>query len=185
MIRKNLHLPDDVVRLIGDVLHAARFRSEVQAVIAMLEGASDRLKEVEGYVYLMHGPKGLKIGTSIHPVRRARDLKAKLLYCIPGDRLTELSVHMIWGRYRLSSTGEWFEDRKEIRDWFAGHDMIVPLNEVEGKGLSQYFYPLKLPDDMRRQIEEWRAANADTETGKIPSFSEACRTLIDKGLGND
>ena len=128
--RKNLHLPDEVVRLIGDVLHSARFRSETQAVIAMLEGASDRLKDASGYVYLMRGPKGLKIGTSIQPNKRAQTLKSELLYCIPGDRLTELAVHMIWGRYRLSATGEWFEDRPDIVRWFEGHPMSVPLVDV-------------------------------------------------------
>lgn len=134
MARKNMHLPDDVVRLIGDVLHSARFRSETQAVIAMLEGASDRLREIEGYVYLMRGEKGLKIGTSVQPHKRAEYLKSKLLYCISGDRLTELAVHMIWGRYRLSANSEWFEDRKEIVDWFSGHDLLVQMDNVVDGG---------------------------------------------------
>lgn len=128
MVRKNIHIPDEVVLLIGDVLHNARYRSETAAVVAMLEGASDRLREVGGYVYLMEGEKGLKIGTSIQPNIRAASLKSKLLYCITGDRLTELSAHMIWGRYRVS--GEWFSDRKEIRDWFSGHTLSVDLDDV-------------------------------------------------------
>lgn len=123
-----MHIPEEVVRLIGDVLHSARFRSETQAVIAMLEGASDRLNEVGGYVYLMRGIKGLKIGTSIQPHQRAKTLKSELLYCISGDRLTELAVHALWGRYRLS--GEWFEDRNDIVEWFRTHDLSVFTGDI-------------------------------------------------------
>lgn len=147
MARKNMNLPDEVVRLIGDVYHKARFKSETETVIKMLEGASDRLKEAKGYVYLMRGKKGLKIGTSIQPKVRAKQLSSELLFCIPGDRLTELAVHQIWGRYRLVSNAEWFEDRKEIFDWFEGHEMNVPLDDlIYEKGSSELGRPLsRLP----------------------------------------
>lgn len=155
MARKNLHIPDEVVRLIGDVLHSARFRSETQAVVAMLEGASDRLKETSGYVYLMRGERGLKIGTSIQPHRRAKNLKSTLLHCIPGDRLTELAVHMLWGRYRLTASGEWFEDRKEIVDWFDRHEWRQDLEAVEDVG--RKFVTLTLEPDLVQRLEAWIA----------------------------
>lgn len=48
--------------------------------------------------------------------------------------------------------------------------------------MSEYFFRLGMTDDMRRQIEAWRAENPDPETGKIASFAEACRQLIAAGL---
>ena len=36
--------------------------------------------------------------------------------------------------------------------------------------------------DMRRQVEDWRTENRDPETGKTPSFAEALRSLVEKGL---
>ena len=35
---------------------------------------------------------------------------------------------------------------------------------------------------LHKQIEAWRAANRDAETGRVLSFSEACRVLIARGL---
>lgn len=179
MVRKNMHLPDEVVKLIGNVLHSARFRSETQAVIAMLEGAADRLDEVEGYVYLLTGEKGLKIGTSIQPKVRAKNLKSDLIYCISGDRLTELAAHTIWGRHRIS--GEWFSDVQDIRDWFAEHPLRVDIDDLDEAG-NTVFPRFSLRRDMQRRVNEWCVSNADTETGKMPSFSEGCRQLIEKGL---
>lgn len=172
MARKNLHLPDEVVRLIGDVLHSARFRSETQAVVAMLEGASDRLREAAGYVYLMRGEKGLKIGTSIQPHRRARNLKSKLLHCIPGDRLTELAVHMLWGRYRLTATGEWFEDRQEIVDWFSNHDWRQDLDAVEDAG--RVFLTTTMSNDLAERLDRWLAAQ---------KFSPSKSAVIEAAIG--
>lgn len=157
MPRKNLHLPDDVVRLIGDVLHKSRFRSETQAVISMLEGASDRLEGVSGYVYLMRGQKGLKIGTSVQPHKRSKALKSGLLHCITGDRLTELAVHMIWGRYRISAREEWFSDIPEIVNWFENHDLAVAICDVvdgaSGRPLRDRPVPVAVSEGEHKLIE--------------------------------
>lgn len=177
MARKNLHLPDEVVRLIGDVLHSARFRSETQAVVAMLEGASDRLKDAKGYVYLMSGPKGLKIGTSIDPERRARDLRAELMHCIVGDRLTELSAHIIWGRYRLTARGEWFEDRKEIIDWFTSHDLAVPIDELQPT--SKKMVTLTLDPKTVERLEAW-IAKQDFPPAKNAVVEAALKAWLDE-----
>lgn len=48
--------------------------------------------------------------------------------------------------------------------------------------MSEYFFRLGMTEEMRRSIEDWRAGNQDPETGKVPSFAEACRTLILRGL---
>lgn len=163
MVRKNLHIPDDVARLIGDVLHSARFRSETQAVIAMLEGASDRINEVNGYVYLMRCPeRGLKIGVSVQPHSRSKMVKAELLHCIIGDRLSELAVHTIWGRYRLN--GEWFEDRQEIVDWFKSHPLSEELDDVIDlikSGTSC------VPE------AEWRSVADDADREELQTLSDA------------
>ena len=49
--------------------------------------------------------------------------------------------------------------------------------------MSEHFVRLGMTNDMRRRINEWCARNADEETGKMPSFSEGCRQLIERGLG--
>ena len=36
---------------------------------------------------------------------------------------------------------------------------------------------------MRQKIEDWRVLNRNPETGKIVSFSEAVRLLVNRGLG--
>lgn len=51
--------------------------------------------------------------------------------------------------------------------------------------MSEHFIRLGMTADMQRRINEWCAANADPETGKLPSFSEGCRQLIKKGLGDN
>ena len=48
--------------------------------------------------------------------------------------------------------------------------------------MSEYFFRLGMTEEMRRSVEDWRAENRDPETGRIPSFAEALRTLIDQGF---
>lgn len=48
--------------------------------------------------------------------------------------------------------------------------------------MSEHFIRLGMSQDMQRQINDWRVQNADAETGKMLSFSEACRKLIQGGL---
>jgi len=122
-IRKNIHMPDHIAKVIGDVQHDARFSSETAAVVALLAGAADRLRDATGYVYLARAEGKVKIGYSENPKRRAKELNANLVHCLAGDRLTELVAHITWGRYRL--TGEWFADEKEIEAWFQTHPMLV------------------------------------------------------------
>jgi len=55
---------------------------------------------------------------------------------------------------------------------------------MRNRGLAQHFIRLGMSNEMRACIEEWRIHNRDPETGKMASFSEACRLLIDKGLGD-
>lgn len=47
--------------------------------------------------------------------------------------------------------------------------------------MSEYFIRLGMSEDMRMQIEAWRIGQLQV-IGKIPSFSEAARQLIEKGL---
>lgn len=47
--------------------------------------------------------------------------------------------------------------------------------------VSEYFVRLGMSDRMRRQVEDWRAENRE-EGGRVMSFSEALRQLVDKGL---
>ena len=48
--------------------------------------------------------------------------------------------------------------------------------------MSEYFFRLGMTNTMRRAVEDWRADNRDPDTGKTPSFAEALRSLIERGL---
>ncbi len=127
-MRKNIHLPNEIIAFIGDVWHDARFKSETAAVVALLEGAADRLSQADGYVYLAQRGNELKIGHSKNPKERVLTLKACLLNCISGDRLTELATHILWGKYRVH--GEWFSEAPEIISWFSSHSMRVDAPKI-------------------------------------------------------
>lgn len=47
--------------------------------------------------------------------------------------------------------------------------------------VSEHFIRLGMSEDMRLRIEAWRMESLK-DTGKVPSFSEAVRQLIDKSL---
>lgn len=49
--------------------------------------------------------------------------------------------------------------------------------------MSEHFIRLGMSEDMRMQIEAWRIGQLK-DMGKVPSFSEAVRQLIEKGLFN-
>ena len=51
--------------------------------------------------------------------------------------------------------------------------------------VSEHFVRLGMTKDMQRRINEWCAENSDPDTGKLPSFSEGCRQLIDRGLSGE
>jgi hypothetical protein len=50
--------------------------------------------------------------------------------------------------------------------------------------VSEHFIRLGMSEDMRMRIEAWRM-ECLKDTGKVPSFSEAVRQLIDKSLPNE
>ena len=50
----------------------------------------------------------------------------------------------------------------------------------KGKG-SEHFMRLGMTDDMRQRIEHWRVEQLE-HLGRVPSFSEAVRELIERGL---
>ena len=51
--------------------------------------------------------------------------------------------------------------------------------------VSEHFVRLGMTHEMQRRVNEWCASNPDPETGKLPSFSEGCRRLIEAGLSDD
>ena len=51
--------------------------------------------------------------------------------------------------------------------------------------LAEHYVRLGMSNEMRLAVEEWRIENRDPETGKMVSFSEALRQLIQAGLDRD
>jgi hypothetical protein len=136
-MRKNIHIPDDLARRIGDIRHDGRFSTETSAIIELLEGAVSYAQQKRGYVYLARNEKNgeLKIGFSINPRQRMVALRSEvgsdvaLMHVLIADQLMETVAHVVWGRFRLH--GEWFSDQEEIISWFRGHDLLADIPTIE------------------------------------------------------
>ncbi|MGB0903080.1 GIY-YIG nuclease family protein [Halocynthiibacter sp.] len=50
--------------------------------------------------------------------------------------------------------------------------------------VSEHFIRLGMTQEMQRKVNDWCADNRDEGTGKMPSFSEGCRQLIERGLSD-
>ncbi len=53
---------------------------------------------------------------------------------------------------------------------------------MRNRGLAEHYIRLGMSNEMRANVEEWRINNRDPETGKMVSFSEAVRLLVERGL---
>jgi hypothetical protein len=77
--------------------------------------------DVHGWTYFIRDAVGIKIGHSIHPRGRMRDLQAgngselTLLLAVPSDRLSESEAHQ---KFRhLKTHREWFRPEQELLDF--------------------------------------------------------------------
>jgi len=105
--------------------------SIIAIIAAYHNGLPGQIKEIEekyaqlslpiGYVYFIQGVNGgpIKIGYSLNPERRARDLETAdrliVLACFPGDRYTEHKLHHRFSGLRLN--GEWFRPGSELLEF--------------------------------------------------------------------
>lgn len=48
--------------------------------------------------------------------------------------------------------------------------------------LAEHYVRLGMSNEMRQAVEQWRVDNREPETGKVVSFAEALRQLIQIGL---
>lgn len=72
-----------------------------------------------GRVYFMTDGVRIKIGyTERPPRRRGGELKAEVIYVMPGDELAERREHKRWSANRIGMT-EWFEGNHTILVWLA------------------------------------------------------------------
>ena len=55
---------------------------------------------------------------------------------------------------------------------------------METAKVSEHYMRLGMTEQMRKSIDAWRISRLEID-GRIPSFSEAVRALIDVGLGNE
>ncbi len=79
----------------------------------------DELERCESWVYFIRIGNRIKIGYSINPERRARELgQAKLIHCVPGGRIEEQRLHLKFAHLR--DHGEWFCDDPELVDYIDG-----------------------------------------------------------------
>lgn len=72
-------------------------------------------------------------------------------------------------------------EMRAIRTEAPGYNVVGAKSDY----VSEYFFRLGMTNDMRRQIEDWRIGHRDPETGKVPSFAEAIRSLVEKALEDE
>lgn len=91
------------------------------------------------------------------------------------DQVNEVKAEPVKDRY---------EARKLEKSLIKLHKPKYNYAMAYDGNYSDYFTRIKMSEEMRQRIERWRFAQFE-ETGKTPSFSEACRLLIDLGLKDE
>jgi hypothetical protein len=71
---------------------------------------------VTEHVYYATDFCNIKIGRSASPRRRGGELRAEMLYVIPGSAFEEKRHHRMWARYRIGNS-EWFRPADELLLW--------------------------------------------------------------------
>lgn len=123
-------------------------------------------------------------------VYRAYDGSDRLLYVGMADDVpARMKAHRL--------TAKWHSQMRhhEVRKYRCRQDAKnaeyrairteSPLHNVVGANdvyVGEHFIRLKLSAEISRSVNCWRAENRDPETGKVVSFSEALRRLIQAGL---
>jgi len=78
---------------------------------------------IKGYVYFLQAGDSIKVGFSVNPWSRAKELqtgnaeKGVLLGTIKGTQYDEAAIHEKFSRFRLN--GEWFRADPELLDYVA------------------------------------------------------------------
>ena len=75
----------------------------------------------ESWVYLGARNGFVKIGVSVDPARRARELGLVILRTWPGDRATERALHDRLRAHRIDR--EWFMANPEVLDLMKHRDL--------------------------------------------------------------
>jgi hypothetical protein len=79
-------------------------------------GHAERIEEAvladKTLVYFAENDGRIKIGISRDPVRRARELNARLLVTEPGGRTREAQLHLLFAHHRIA--GEWFRPAPDL-----------------------------------------------------------------------
>ena len=108
------------------------------------------MAEDEGWVYFMMcmgGSLPIKIGFSMKPTRRRRDLQRqspypiKLLYAMPGSRKTEKELHRRFGEYRLYGRREWFSLGLHLQTYLSDLGVNPALTSSEIAAMSAIDVP--------------------------------------------
>lgn len=93
---------------------------------------ADRRPEL--YTYFIRGSEGIKIGQSLNPVARRRELqpgsatRLKLLLAVPYSWIPEPEAHKRFKRLRME--GEWFRPEQELLDFIS--ELEVRINPHSG-----------------------------------------------------
>jgi hypothetical protein len=76
-------------------------------------------------VYFAERQGQIKIGISLVPEERCRQLRARLLATEPGGRGREWQLHLLFAEHRID--GEWFKPAPELLEHIAH---LPPIQEV-------------------------------------------------------
>jgi hypothetical protein len=82
----------------------------------------------------------------------------------------------------------WFKCRQDAANYEvkAIRNELPDYNSVNTKTIyqSEHFVRLGMTQGMKADVERWRVGQLE-KTGSVPSFSEALRVLVNKGLVAD
>jgi len=90
---------------------------------------------MSGYVYFIACHDRIKIGFSFDPIGRLRKIKSDAPYpceylgSVPVTTFSETEVHRHFEAYRKH--GEWFENRREVRDFVRRHGAQTAESEPD------------------------------------------------------
>lgn len=138
-MRKNIHIPDDLLIEIEEWRHENRYKSETAAIVDLITiGLSSG---DQGFVYLAEAKDGLsfKIGYSKNPQNRVTALRSPtgsgctIKSLLVGNRRLERIAHLTWADHKIE--GEWFNSSPKISDWFSNHPKQI--ENMEGLTVKQ------------------------------------------------
>lgn len=130
--------------------------------------------DVHGYVYFVRAGEAIKIGYSVHPVKRMSELQTanpepmELLGALRGTLQDEKAIHADFSHLEIRE--EWFRAEEELLDF---------IQEISGRFITRELRPRLSPATMevfRGLLKQRQEVGADTPLGhRYSNLAESLR----------